>query len=73
MKAIINRDGNFGTLDGVIIKNDKIRTLVNKYIKSGTAKKLIDTETTLMYDLGEKPTSNMHPIFEQALKPFGIR
>lgn len=74
MKAIINRNSNFGTLNGVITKNEIIRTEINKHLKGGTAKLLIDSEETLMYDLGEqKPKSNMHPIFQQTLKPFGIR
>ena len=74
MKAIINREQNFGTLNGVITKNDEIRKVVNQHLKQGTAKLLVDTEETLMYELGEQKTnSNMHPIFEQALKPFGIR
>jgi len=74
MKAIVSKDGNFGTLNGVITKNSEIQTVINQYLKLGTAKKLVDTETTLMYELGEqKPNSNIHPIFEQALKPFGIR
>lgn len=53
-KAIINRKSNFGTLDGVITKNEEIRKVVNQHLKQGTAKLLIDTEETLMYDLGEK-------------------
>lgn len=73
MKAIINKDGNFGTLNGVITKNSEIQTAINQHLKAGTAKKLVDTETTLMYELGEKPNSNLHPIFAEALKPFGIR
>jgi hypothetical protein len=74
MKAIINRTANFGTLNGVIAKNEEIRKVVNQHLKKGSAKLLVDTEETLMYDLGEQKTkSNMHPIFEQALKPFGIR
>lgn len=74
MKAIINRDQNFGTLNGVITKNSEIQTVVNQHLRQGTAKLLVDTEQTLMYDLVEqKPQSNMNPIFEQALKPFGIR
>jgi hypothetical protein len=74
MKAIIIKDGNFGTLNGVIIKNSEIQTVINQHLKAGTAKKLVDTETTLMYELGEqKPNSNMHPIFAEALKPFGIK
>ena len=74
MKAIINREQNFGTLNAVITKNDEIRKVINQHLKQGTAKLLVDTEETLMYELGEqKPNSNMHPIFQQALKPFGIR
>jgi hypothetical protein len=73
MKAIINKDQNFGTVDGVITKNSSIQTLINQHIKSGTAKRLIDTESTLMYELGISPTSNLHPIFAEALKPFGIQ
>jgi len=74
MKAIINREQNFGTLNGVITKNDEIRKVVNQHLKHGTAKRLVDTAETLMYELVEqKHNSDMHPIFEQALKPFGIR
>jgi hypothetical protein len=74
MKAIINRNQTFGTLNGVILKNEEIRTVVNKSLKEGKAKLLIDTEDTLMYELGEsKPNSNLHPIFAEALKPFGIQ
>jgi hypothetical protein len=74
MKAIINRTANFGTLNGVIMKNSEINKVVFTHLKQGTAKLLVDTEETLMYELGgQKPNSNMHPIFEQALKPFGIR
>jgi len=71
MKAIINKDQNFGTVDEVITKNSVIQTLINQHIKSGTAKRLVDTESTLMYEL--TPSSNMHPIFAEALKPFGIK
>ena len=74
MKAIVNRDGNFGMLNGVITKNSEIQTAINQHLKAGTAKKLVDTETTLMYELDEQNTNtNMHPIFAEALKPFGIR
>ena len=51
MKAIINRNGTFGTLNGVITENSKIQSEINKGLKSGTAKKLIDTDETLMYEL----------------------
>ena len=73
MKAIINKDRNFGTLNGIITKNSDIQTIINKHLKTRTAKKLIDTETTLMYELGEQLNSNLHPIFAEALKSFGIR
>lgn len=74
MKAIINRQQNYGTLNGIITKNDEIRRVVNQHLKQGTAKLLVDNEETLMYELGEqKPISNMHPIFEQVLKPFLIK
>ena len=52
MKAIINRTANFGTLNGVITKNDEIRKVINQHLKQGTAKLLVDTEETLMYELG---------------------
>ena len=51
MTAIINRDKKFGTLNGVIKLNSEIMSLVIKAIKAGTAKKLIDTENTLMYEI----------------------
>lgn len=70
MKAIINRNQNFGTLDGVITKNSEIQKIVNLHLKAGTAKKLIDTEETLMYELELNSTSQLHPIFQQICKPF---
>jgi hypothetical protein len=73
MKAIINRNSSFGTLNGVITKNSEIQTIINKNLKQGTATKLVDTEDTMMYELGENHKSNMHPIFAEALKPFGIK
>jgi hypothetical protein len=74
MKAIINRQSSFGTLNGVITKNEEIRKVVNQNLKQGTAKLLIDTEETLMYELGEtKPSSNVHPIFQEIFTSFGIK
>ena len=74
MKAIVNIGQTFGTLNGVIIKNEEIRKVINQNLKQGTAKLLVDTEETLMYELGEqKPKSNLNPIFEQAIKPFAIK
>jgi hypothetical protein len=52
MKAIINRTANFGTLNGVIMKNSEINKVVFTHLKQGTAKLLVDTEETLMYELG---------------------
>ena len=54
MIVIINRNANFGTLDGVITEDSKLRKLVNQHLKQGTAKKLVDNDETLMYELGEK-------------------
>jgi hypothetical protein len=54
MKAIINRQLNFGTLNGVITKNEEIRTIISKYLKQGNAKLIIDTDETLMYILTEE-------------------
>lgn len=51
MKAIINRGLEFGTLNGVYTKNSEIMGLVFQHIKTGTAKILVDNETTLMYKL----------------------
>lgn len=51
MKIIINRQSEFGTLNGVITKNSQLHSLVNKGLKNGTAKKLIDNEETLMYEI----------------------
>ena len=70
MKAIINRNETFGTLNGVITKNSEIMTIVNKHIKQGTAKKLVDTDETLMYELGG--TSPIHPVMLECLKAFGM-
>lgn len=73
MKAIINRSGAFGTLNGVITKNSEIQALINQNLKTGTAKKLVDTETTLMYELDELPNSNLHPVFQGIFNAFGMK
>lgn len=73
MKAILNKDGNFGTLNGVITKNSEIQTVINQHLKAGTAKKLVDTETTLMYELGENHSSNLHPVFQEIMSNFGMK
>jgi len=52
MKAIINRQQNFGTLNGVITKKSEIMKVVFQHLKTNTAKLLVDTEETLMYELG---------------------
>jgi hypothetical protein len=51
-KAIINRNETFGTLNGVITKNSEIMSLIHKHLKQGTATKVVDSEHTLMYELG---------------------
>lgn len=74
MKAIVNKKQTFGTLDGVWTKNEEVMSVVNAHLKSGSAKLLVDTEETLMYELKEvEATPNIHPLFSQILKPFGIR
>ena len=52
MKAIVNRDAKIGSIDGRFVKNEEVRDLIYKHLKQGTAKKIIDTDTTLMYILG---------------------
>ena len=54
MKAIVNRNAKFGYLDGKFVKNEEVRSAIYSHLKQGTAKKVIDTETTLMYVLGEQ-------------------
>jgi hypothetical protein len=54
MKAIINRNQNIGTLNGVIMTKKEVLHEVYKHLMQGTAKLVIDTEETLMYILGEK-------------------
>jgi len=54
MKAIINRNSNMSTLGGVLTNNTVIMKTINEHLKTGTAKLLIDTDETLMYELGEK-------------------
>lgn len=70
MKAIINRTETFGTLNGVITNNNQIMKIIIQHLKQGTAKLLIDTEDTLMYELSEKKESNIHPIIEASIKAF---
>ena len=53
MTAIINRESRFGTLNGVIKSNAEIQKMVFAHLKQGTAKKLVDTPETLMYELIE--------------------
>jgi hypothetical protein len=52
MKAIINRELNFGTLNGVITPNTEIYKVVFSHLKKGTAKLVLDSDETLMYILG---------------------
>lgn len=54
--AIINLNSQFGTLNGVIMLNTEIRSLVLKCLKKNEATKLIDTEETLMYLIEIKDT-----------------
>lgn len=71
MKAIINRNQNYGTIDGVFAKNSEIQSIINKHLKTGTAKKLVDTDDTLMYELTE-PSCDLHPVFKNIFKQHGI-
>lgn len=52
MKAIVNRTQKFGNINGVIQPNETILKIINQHLKLGTAKILIDTDQTLMYQLG---------------------
>jgi hypothetical protein len=52
MKAIINRNHTLSTLDGVIMLTSDVYKVVFSHLKTGTARKLIDTKETLMYKLG---------------------
>jgi len=49
--AIINRNLQFGTLNGVIMKNSIIMEIIIDAIKKNAAELLIDTNETLMYNL----------------------
>jgi hypothetical protein len=54
MKTIvINRGLKFGALDGVFTLNSELQSMVVKALKAGKAKKLVDTENTLMYKITE--------------------
>lgn len=71
MKAIINRQETFGTLNGVITKNSEILKVIYQHLKEGTAKLILDTEHTLMYELGEqKPNSYNYDTSATALAMF---
>jgi hypothetical protein len=52
MKAIVNRNSKFGYLDGKFVKNEEVHDAIYIHLKKGTAKKIIDTDNTLMYILG---------------------
>lgn len=72
MKAIINRDSNFGIIGGVIRANSHILTIINNFQKLGAAIKLVDTVDTLMYKLlpiasGEVVTNGCK-LFVQSIK-----
>jgi len=54
MKAIVNRGSKFGYLNGKFVKNEEVHDAIYSHLKKGTAKKVIDTKTTLMYVLGEQ-------------------
>lgn len=50
-KVIVNRGENFGTLDGEIVANEVLWHMIWNALKSGTAKLLCDTDTTVMYEI----------------------
>ena len=50
-QVIINRGHKYSTVNGVIVLTETAQTLVNIAIKSGKAKLLVDSETTLMYSI----------------------
>jgi len=49
--AIIHRGKGSSTLNGANLKTEKVLSEINRQLKAGTAKKLVDTENTLMYEL----------------------
>jgi hypothetical protein len=49
MIAVVNRNSEFGTINGVVQKNLFIMAKICKYLKEGKATKLVDTEETLAY------------------------
>ncbi len=53
MKIIINRGEAFGTANGVIKPTAELNSAVLRAIKAGKAKKLVDTDETLMYEITE--------------------
>lgn len=50
-KVIINKNSNFGTIDGVIMCYFELKKIVNASLKQGKAKKIVDNYETLMYEL----------------------
>jgi hypothetical protein len=50
-KAIINRNLQFGTLNGVVMDNSKILKIIIDAIKKNNAQLVIDTVETLMYNI----------------------
>lgn len=59
MKAIINRNEKFGTLNGKITKNEEILKVVYQHLKVGKAQLLVDTLDTLMYNLLPKKSTKI--------------
>lgn len=49
MTIIINRGAKFSTVNDLITRTDKAFKLVVQGVKNGTLRKVIDSETTLMY------------------------
>lgn len=51
MIVIINRGAEFSTVNGQAVKTREALSTVNKALKNGAAKLLLDTDSTLMYRL----------------------
>lgn len=52
-KIIINREAQHGTIDREVKSNRILLSLVNKALKRGHAKLIVDNETVLMYEIQE--------------------
>ena len=76
MKAKVNTKSNYRNLNGQWLEVKEIVgtrvTCIAEFAEFGKQKIDFTLKEVIEMDTTQSANSNLHPIFEQALKPFGI-